>query len=85
MRMITGAGVLVALLSFVGVIWSIVTYLTGDTVSGWASMVCIMCFIGGIQLICLGILGEYVGKIYLETKARPRYIVGERTEDNKKE
>lgn len=85
LRMITGAGVLVALLSFVGVIWSIVTYLTGDTVSGWASMVCIMCFIGGIQLICLGILGEYVGKIYLETKARPRYIVGERTEDNKKE
>lgn len=78
-RLITGMGMFIALLSFIGVIWSIVMYLAGHTVSGWASMTCLICFIGGVQLICLGILGEYIGKIYLETKARPRYIISERT------
>jgi Na+/H+ antiporter NhaC len=53
--------------------------LTGHVVAGWASTVCIVCFMGGIQLISLGVIGEYVGKIYLETKARPRYIISERT------
>lgn len=51
----------------------------GNTVSGWASTVCIICFIGGIQLLSLGIIGEYIGKIYLEVKERPRYIISERT------
>lgn len=50
-----------------------------DTVTGWTSTVCIVCFMGGIQLICLGVLGEYIGKIYMEVKARPRYIISERT------
>ena len=49
--------------------------LLGKTVAGWASMVCIVAFIGGIQLVCLGVLGEYIGKIYLEVKHRPRYII----------
>lgn len=84
-RIITGIGLFIAVLSFVGVLWSIIMYMAGRTVSGWSSMICIVCFIGGVQLISLGILGEYIGKIYLETKARPRYIISERTYDNKKE
>lgn len=78
-HIITGVGMIIACLSFIGVIWSVITYFLGNTVSGWASMTSLICFIGGVQLICLGILGEYIGKIYLETKARPRYIISERT------
>jgi len=51
----------------------------GATVAGWASTTAIVCFMGGIQLLCLGVIGEYIGKIYMETKARPRYIIGETT------
>lgn len=80
-RMITGLGLLISLLSFLGVAWSIGVQLTGHAVVGWASMTSIICFIGGVQLICLGILGEYLGKIYLEVKARPRFIISERTEN----
>ena len=82
-RMITTAGILIALLSFIGVIWAVVGEFMGNTVSGWASTVCIVCFMGGIQLLCLGVIGEYVGKIYLETKHRPRYIISERTWEKK--
>ena len=78
-RMITELGIIIAMLSFAGVIWSIVMALLGRTVAGWASMVCIVAFIGGVQLVCLGVLGEYIGKIYLEVKHRPRYIISERT------
>ncbi len=81
LRLITSFGVFVALLSFIGVIWAIISALCGDTVAGWASTTCIVCFVGGVQLICLGIIGEYIGKIYLETKGRPRYIISERTYD----
>lgn len=81
-RMITTLGTLVAFLSFCGVVWCIVVRLTGHPSSGWASMTSLICFIGGVQLICLGILGEYIGKIYLETKARPRYIISARTEND---
>ena len=84
-RFITGMGIFVALLSFIGVIWSIVQYFMHNTITGWSSTVSIICFIGGIQLISLGILGEYIGKMYMETKARPRYIISERTEDIEKE
>ena len=82
-RMITELGIIIAMLSFAGVIWSIVMALLGRTVAGWASMVCIISFIGGVQLICLGVLGEYIGKIYMEVKHRPRYIISERTEEKK--
>lgn len=79
LRMITGFGVFVAMVSFVGVIWAAVTALIGKSVAGWASMTCIVCFVSGVQLICLGIIGEYIGKIYMETKQRPRYIISRRT------
>lgn len=82
-RMITGLGIGVSILSFIGVIWAVIAQLTGHTVTGWASTVCLVCFMGGVQLICLGVLGEYIGKIYMEVKARPRYIISERTWEDK--
>ena len=78
-RFITGLGLIFSVLSFVGVLWAVVASILGRTVVGWASTMCIVCFMGGIQLLCLGVIGEYIGKIYLETKARPRYIISERT------
>ena len=85
-RMISGLGVAVSILSFLLIIWTVVSFFIGNTVPGWASTCAIVCFVGGIQLICLGVIGEYIGKIYLETKARPRYIISDRTyetEDDK--
>ncbi len=81
LRMITMLGFLVAGISFLGVIWSIVQHLRGMTVAGWASMTCIICFVAGVQLVGIGVLGEYIGRIYLEVKHRPRYIISERTEN----
>ena len=78
-RFITGFGVFVALVSFIGVLWAVIEAALGRTVSGWASMTSIICFVSGVQLICLGVIGEYIGKIYLETKHRPRYIISDTT------
>ena len=83
LHIITGLGIFIAMLSFIGVLWSVIVALIGNSVPGWASTTCIVCFIGGIQLICLGVIGEYIGKIYLEVKGRPRYIISERTTDHK--
>ena len=74
-------GIVVSILSFAAVFWSVVMHIIGSTIPGWASLICIVCFLGGIQLISVGIIGEYVGKIYLEVKRRPRYIISERTND----
>ena len=78
LRLIMFIGFLVAIVSFVGVVWSIIRSLTGNTVVGWASMTSIICFVSGIQLLCIGIIGEYIGKIYIETKNRPRYFISEK-------
>ena len=77
-RVITGVGMFIAFLSFCVAVWSMTQYFMGATVVGWTSMTSIICFIGGLQLVCLGILGEYIGKIYMEVKARPRYIISDR-------
>ena len=79
LQLIMGFGLAVALISFIGCIWALITRISGKAVDGWASMTCIICFVSGVQLISLGIIGEYIGKIYLETKARPRYIISKRT------
>lgn len=79
LRLIMSFGFIVALISFIGVLWAIISAISGDTVAGWASTTCIVCFVSGVQLICMGIIGEYVGKIYMESKARPRYIISDRT------
>ena len=79
LHLITTFGIFVAIVSFIGCLWALIAALSGKTVAGWASMTCIICFVSGVQLICLGIIGEYIGKIYMETKQRPRYIISERT------
>ena len=81
-RFIASFGLLVAAVSFIFIIWSFISFFTGNAVAGWASTVSIICFFSGIQLLSLGIIGEYIGKIYLETKRRPRYIISERTDDS---
>ena len=81
LRMITNFGVFVAFLSVIGIIWSLISFFTGNAVSGWASMTCIICLLGGIQIISIGIIGAYVGKIYMEVKERPRYIISDRTDN----
>ena len=78
-KMIIGMGVIVAFISFIGIIWAVVEAILGKTVMGWASTTCIICFLSGVQLISVGVIGEYIGKIYMEVKQRQRYIISERT------
>ncbi len=80
-RFILFLGCFVAVLSFIGIIWSVVSHFMGHTIAGWASVVCIVCFVSGVQMLSIGVVGEYIGKIYLEVKARPRYIIAKRTDD----
>ena len=83
-RLIAAFGFFVAAVSLLGIIWSIVMLLLHKTVPGWASTVSIICFLGGIQLLSLGVIGEYIGKMYLEIKGRPRYIIDRRTNEEEK-
>ena len=78
-KMIIGMGVIVAFISFIGIIWAVVEAILGKTVMGWASTTCIICFLSGVQLISVGVIGEYIGKIYMEVKQRPRYMISDRT------
>ena len=77
--LITSFGIGFSLIGLLLMIWAVVEAILGNTVAGWASTVCIICLLGGIQLTSLGILGQYIGKTYLETKHRPRYIISART------
>ena len=82
-NIIAGTGVIVSLLGVIIAIWAIVEAFRGNTMAGWTSTVCIICLLGGMQLVSLGIIGQYIGKTYLETKRRPRYIISERTWESK--
>ena len=84
-RIITALGTIIAAFSFLGIVWSVIMHLMNKSVAGWSSMTCIICLLGGVQLMCLGVLGEYIGKIYMEVKHRPRYIISERTESKENE
>lgn len=79
LTLISQMGIIVACISFIGVIYTLVCYFLGNTVDGWASILCGIFFLGGVQLIAIGVLGTYIGKIYLETKQRPRYIINQYT------
>jgi len=80
-RMITGLGFLIFLVSIAMLIYSVVRWAKGATITGWASVICSVWAIGGLILLSLGVIGEYIGKIYLETKARPRYLIREVLEE----
>lgn len=77
LKIITSFGFFMVLVSIIAFIWAFVSKLAGNTELGWSSTLCSIWLIGGIQILCLGIIGEYIGKIYEEVKARPRYIVAE--------
>ncbi len=77
LRLITYMGLILAGLSVAGILWTVLTYFMGGTVHGWASMIVIVVMLGGAQLLCLGVIGEYVGRLYKEVKRRPLYHVEE--------
>lgn len=79
-RFISLFGLFLVFFSFIGIIWAIASYCQGSA-DGWPSLMCVICFLGGVQLTSLGVIGEYVGKIYMETKARPKFIITERLYD----
>ena len=80
LRMISTLGVVLALLSLLGIVWALIAGWFGQ-VDSWVYLAAAVCLLGSIQLICLGVIGEYVGKLYLEVKHRPRWIIGARTEN----
>ena len=77
--LITGFGVCFSVIGLILMIWAIIEAILGNTVAGWTSTICIICLLGGIQLISLGVIGQYIGKTYLESKRRPRYIISAKT------
>ncbi|MBR3170672.1 MAG: glycosyltransferase family 2 protein [Lachnospiraceae bacterium] len=83
-RMIAAIGAIMSFLSFIGIIWAVVDRFMGNTVPGWASTVVIIFLTCGLQMLSLGVIGEYIGKIYMESKHRPRYIISEKTYDDAK-
>ena len=78
-HLISAAGAAIGLVGLLGTFWAVLSYFSGATVSGWTSTICVILFLGGMQLLSLGVIGEYVGKAYLETKGRPRYLIEKRT------
>ena len=76
-RLITLLGIVMLGVSALGVIYYWIVYLNGGTVRGWTSQVFIILILGGLQLFATGVIGEYIGKIYMEVKARPRYFIEE--------
>ena len=81
-QIITFLGMAVFLISLVFLIWGIVQHVRGVTVPGWSSLIVSVWGIGGLILLALGVLGEYIGRIYLETKGRPRFLIDEYLADD---
>ncbi len=75
MRLILFVGALIFCLSLIALLWALIAKLSGHSVGGWTSLMCSIWMIGGIQLLSLGVIGEYIGKIYSEAKRRPRFII----------
>ena len=77
LKIISNLGIALSVLSVIGLLYALISHFTGNTVAGWTAIVCSIWLLGGIQLLCLGVVGGYVGKLYSEVKARPRYRIEE--------
>ena len=77
-RLITVSGIVIATLSLLMLLYTIIGHFVSGNVAGWTTIIVLICFFGGFQIFCIGIIGEYIGKIYQETKQRPRYIIEKR-------
>ena len=77
LKLISNLGILVSVLSVLGLLYALIAKLCGVAVQGWTAIVASIWLLGGLQMLCLGVVGTYIGKIYSEVKARPRYIVEE--------
>lgn len=85
LKLISNLGVLISVLSVFGLLYALISYFAGVAVSGWTAIVCSIWLLGGLQMLCLGVVGGYIGKIYSEVKARPRYRVETYLENKKKQ
>ncbi len=85
LRLITGLGFLIFAVSIVMIIYNIIRWAVGATVTGWASLSCSVWLMGGLILLSLGVVGEYIGKLYLESKERPRFLIREVLEEQDEE
>ena len=74
-RLILAVGMVIFVASIVALLWALISKLMGSAQAGWTSLMASIWMIGGIQLLSLGVIGEYIGKVYNEAKARPRYII----------
>lgn len=85
LKLISSLGILISILSVFGLLYALISYFAGVAVSGWTAIVCSIWLLGGLQMLCLGVVGTYIGKIYSEVKARPRYRVETYLENKKDE
>lgn len=85
LKLISNLGIIICVLSVIGFIYALVSWCVGAAVSGWASTICSIWFLGGLQMLCIGIVGTYVGKIYQEVKQRPRFRIEETIINNEKQ
>lgn len=85
LKAITGLGILISIISILAAVATVIIKWVGYTVQGWTSLLCAIFLLGGIQIFCLGVIGEYIGKLYAESKGRPRYIIEENSLEQKKE
>ncbi len=83
-RFVLNIGIILFIVSIVMTIYSVIQYFVGNTVPGWTFLACSIWMLAGIQMLSLGIIGEYIGKVYSETKARPRYIISRNLNEEKK-
>ena len=82
LRMITALGFLIFLVSLIMIVYNVARWIGGNTITGWASLACSIWLIGGLILLALGVIGEYMGKLYLESKHRPRFLIRQVLEDD---
>ncbi len=80
LKIISNLGIIISFLSLAGLIYALIAYFCGITVSGWTTTICSIWLLGGLQMLCLGVVGTYIGKIYNEVKRRPRYLAEKRTD-----